>query len=198
MWHLSVRVCAGTWGSPDWCLVELQVRIQWEFILLDSSWLFSFFRNFVLNEDLALDYDIGGLAVSATFLVDVLVFAVVVAQVFREGFYALMDPPGTSKYVCIANDIINLCCETARVVLCLHVHVLDYVPYSVTIGMSSAWVVSSAENVFVQHIYTGNFYVWGAAATYFSASEQVCRPDCSWCEHGKVMDTLFMNVIMIV
>jgi hypothetical protein len=37
----------------------------------------------VLNEDLALDYDIGGLAVSASFLVDVAVFAVIVIQVSR-------------------------------------------------------------------------------------------------------------------
>lgn len=40
-------------------------------------------RNFVLNEDLALDYDIGGLAVSATFLVDLVVFSVIVIQVPR-------------------------------------------------------------------------------------------------------------------
>jgi hypothetical protein len=35
-------------------------------------------RNFVLNEDLCLDYDIGGLAVSATFLITVGVFCLLV------------------------------------------------------------------------------------------------------------------------
>lgn len=42
-----------------------------------------YFRNFVLNEDLALDYDIGGLAVSATFIISVTVFFVVGYQVER-------------------------------------------------------------------------------------------------------------------
>jgi hypothetical protein len=52
-----------------------------------SSLYLSFFltysvpRNFVLNEDLALDYDIGGLAVSATFIISVTVFCVVGYQV---------------------------------------------------------------------------------------------------------------------
>lgn len=38
----------------------------------------------MLNEDLALDYDIGGLAVSATFLIDVLTFSVIIIQVSRS------------------------------------------------------------------------------------------------------------------
>jgi hypothetical protein len=38
-------------------------------------------RNFVLNEDLCLDYDIGGLAVSATFLITVAVFCILASQV---------------------------------------------------------------------------------------------------------------------
>jgi hypothetical protein len=44
---------------------------------------FTFFspRNFVLNDDLALDYDIGGLAVSATFLINIMVFVVLLVQV---------------------------------------------------------------------------------------------------------------------
>lgn len=37
-------------------------------------------RSFVLNDDLALDYDIGGLAVSATFIVNLLVFLTVIIQ----------------------------------------------------------------------------------------------------------------------
>ena len=41
-------------------------------------------RNFVLNEDLCLDYDIGGLAVSATFLITVGVFCVLASQVSSE------------------------------------------------------------------------------------------------------------------
>jgi len=59
-------------------------------------------RNFVLNEDLALDYDIGGLAVSATFLIDVTVFSVLVVQLWREGFLALLDSPGSyCAYMCL-------------------------------------------------------------------------------------------------
>ena len=38
-------------------------------------------RNFVLNDDLALDYDIGGLAVSATFVINSVVFVTVCIQV---------------------------------------------------------------------------------------------------------------------
>lgn len=40
-------------------------------------------RNFVLNEDLCLDYDIGGLAVSATFLITVGVFCILASQVLE-------------------------------------------------------------------------------------------------------------------
>ncbi len=45
---------------------------------IDSWWNC---RNFVLNEDLSIDYDAGGLAVSATFLTDILVFIVLIGQV---------------------------------------------------------------------------------------------------------------------
>jgi hypothetical protein len=38
-------------------------------------------RNFVLNDDLSLDYDSGGLAVSATFIIDVFVFCILFSQV---------------------------------------------------------------------------------------------------------------------
>ena len=49
----------------------------------------------MLNDDLALDYDIGGLAVSATFVINVAVFLVVLYQTASDGFAALMEPPGT-------------------------------------------------------------------------------------------------------
>ena len=42
-------------------------------------------RNFVLNDDLALDYDIGGLAVSATFVINVAVFLVLIVQTWQDG-----------------------------------------------------------------------------------------------------------------
>jgi hypothetical protein len=45
---------------------------------LDSWWSC---RNFVLNDDLSLDYDIGGLAVSATFLIAITLFAALISQV---------------------------------------------------------------------------------------------------------------------
>lgn len=48
---------------------------------LDSWWNC---RNFVLNDDLSLDYDIGGLAVSATFLINVFVFLILMSQVREE------------------------------------------------------------------------------------------------------------------
>ena len=35
----------------------------------------------MLNDDLALDYDIAGLAVSATFLLDIVVFGILINQV---------------------------------------------------------------------------------------------------------------------
>ena len=45
---------------------------------LDSWWNC---RNFVLNDDLSLDYDMGGLAVSATFLIALTLFAALITQV---------------------------------------------------------------------------------------------------------------------
>lgn len=38
-------------------------------------------RSFVLREDLSLDYDVGGLGVSATFLIVLASFVVAIAQV---------------------------------------------------------------------------------------------------------------------
>jgi hypothetical protein len=71
---------------------------------LDSWWNF---RNHVLNDDLALDYDIGGLAVSATFVINVMVFLTVVVQTYREGFQAILEPPGSyCAYACL---YITLC-----------------------------------------------------------------------------------------
>lgn len=42
-----------------------------------------FLRSFVLREDLSLDYDVGGLGVSATFLIVLASFVVAIAQVGR-------------------------------------------------------------------------------------------------------------------
>ncbi len=44
-------------------------------------------RNFVLNDDLSLDYDIGGLAVSMTFLMNVFLFLILLRQVRRNRFH---------------------------------------------------------------------------------------------------------------
>ena len=60
-------------------------------------------RNFVLNDDLSLDYDIGGLAVSATFMMNVFVFIILMTQIFRKdpntngyvGHMAMLEPPGS-------------------------------------------------------------------------------------------------------
>lgn len=61
-------------------------------------------RNFVLNDDLSLDYDIGGLAVSATFLINLMVFVILVVQIIREGWShtALLESPGSyCAYACM-------------------------------------------------------------------------------------------------
>lgn len=57
-------------------LTEILQRTDLEDI--DSWWNC---RSFVLNEDLSLDYDIGGLAVSATFLMGLAVFFILLNQV---------------------------------------------------------------------------------------------------------------------
>lgn len=44
-----------------------------------------FLRSFVLREDLSLDYDVGGLGVSATFLIVLVSFVVAIAQVWYLG-----------------------------------------------------------------------------------------------------------------
>lgn len=59
-------------------------------------------RNFVLNDDLALDYDIGGLAVSLTFILNLAVFFVLCMQIYEYGFGAIMTPPGSyCGYACL-------------------------------------------------------------------------------------------------
>ena len=45
---------------------------------LDSWWNC---RNFVLNDDLSVDYDMGGLGVSATFLISIIIFMIFLTQV---------------------------------------------------------------------------------------------------------------------
>ncbi|KAJ1432800.1 hypothetical protein B484DRAFT_394774 [Ochromonadaceae sp. CCMP2298] len=59
-------------------------------------------RNFVLNDDLSLDYDIGGLAVSATFIITLLLFSMFLSQICREGLPAMLEPPGSyCAYACM-------------------------------------------------------------------------------------------------
>lgn len=50
-------------------------------------------RSFILNDDLGLDYDSAGLAVSATFVIGLGNLVVLLMQVYREGFQALLEPP---------------------------------------------------------------------------------------------------------
>ena len=40
-------------------------------------------RNFVLNDDLAMDYDIGGLAVSLSFFINITTFAIMITQLWE-------------------------------------------------------------------------------------------------------------------
>lgn len=59
-------------------------------------------RSFVLNDDLALDYDIGGLAVSATFVINLTTFVVLIGYTYSDGFGAMMEPPGSyCAYACL-------------------------------------------------------------------------------------------------
>ncbi len=56
----------------------------------------------MLNDDLALDYDSAGLAVSATFVIMLANFLVLVAQTADAGFAALLEPPGSyCAYACL-------------------------------------------------------------------------------------------------
>ena len=64
-------------------------------------------RNFVLNDDLALDYDLGGLAVSLTFVINVSSVMVVIIQTFRDGFQAMLEPPGS--YCAYGTLYITMC-----------------------------------------------------------------------------------------
>lgn len=61
-------------------LTKLLSRIERQEVELDHWWNC---RTFVLNDDLSLDYDMGGLAVSATFVINVIVFFILIAQVYR-------------------------------------------------------------------------------------------------------------------
>lgn len=61
----------------------------------------------MLNDDLSLDYDSGGLQMSFTVLLDVFVFAVVLFQMYHEGFDAILGPP--SSYCAYAFMYITCC-----------------------------------------------------------------------------------------
>jgi hypothetical protein len=59
-------------------------------------------RNFVLNNDLSIEYDMGGLAMAMTFQLDIVVFSVVCYQTYHEGFSALLGAPGSyCAYACM-------------------------------------------------------------------------------------------------
>jgi hypothetical protein len=47
-------------------------------------------------QDLSLDYDIGGLGVSATFFIVLIAFSVALLQIWKEGLDSLLNPPGES------------------------------------------------------------------------------------------------------
>ncbi|CAM9795574.1 unnamed protein product, partial [Phaeothamnion confervicola] len=64
-------------------------------------------RSFVLSEDLSLDYDIGGLGVSATFFIVLTSFVVAVVQICREGLKAILSPPGS--YCAYASVYLTVC-----------------------------------------------------------------------------------------
>lgn len=70
-------VTLGTDGLYDMS-AQLLSRTQAQGANLDFWWNC---RNFVLNDDLSLDYDMGGLAVSATFLINVVLFVTFIVQV---------------------------------------------------------------------------------------------------------------------
>jgi hypothetical protein len=63
-------------------LVHLQEKEE-----IDAWWNC---RNYVLNDDLSLDYDIGGVAVSATFLMDCFIFMILMIQVINSVLFLLV------------------------------------------------------------------------------------------------------------
>jgi hypothetical protein len=59
-------------------------------------------RTFILSDDLGLDYDSAGLAVSATFLLGLTNMLVLLMQLWNDGFEALLEPPGSyCAYACL-------------------------------------------------------------------------------------------------
>ncbi|RYG66054.1 hypothetical protein EON64_10630, partial [archaeon] len=59
-------------------------------------------RSFVLNDDLSLDYDIGGLAVSLTFVLNVIVGIVLATVLYDQGYAGMLEPPGSyCAYSCM-------------------------------------------------------------------------------------------------
>lgn len=59
-------------------------------------------RNFVLNNDFSIEYDMGGLAMAMTFQLDIVVFSVMCFSTYHEGFDALLGAPGSyCAYACM-------------------------------------------------------------------------------------------------
>jgi len=88
-------------------LSELLLIYKDDYTTIDAWWNC---RNFVLNEDLALDYDIGGLAVSFMFIVNICVFGMFINLLFNENekfFQVIIEPPG--NYYAFAVLYITLC-----------------------------------------------------------------------------------------
>eukprot|EP01038_Epipyxis_sp_PR26KG_P008880 gene8880-11977_t len=119
------------------------------------------FRNFVLNDDLSLDYDMGGLAVSATFLIGLVVFFILMTQFIKDGHDAILEPPGSyCAYACmyITSCLIKLFTlatntfeEQHRHILVLHNLSISLFPNEYSSGMSGAYQVNQ-QNIGV----TGN------------------------------------------
>eukprot|EP00428_Durinskia_dybowskii_P066072 CAMPEP_0170368682 /NCGR_PEP_ID=MMETSP0117_2-20130122/7582_1 /TAXON_ID=400756 /ORGANISM="Durinskia baltica, Strain CSIRO CS-38" /LENGTH=555 /DNA_ID=CAMNT_0010623355 /DNA_START=869 /DNA_END=2536 /DNA_ORIENTATION=- len=99
---------------------------------LDSWWNI---RTFVLNDDLSLDYDIGGLAVSATFLITITLFAALISQIYREGLQAMLEPPGS--YLAYACMYIT-CCLIKLFTLATNTYEEQHRHISVLQGVSSS------------------------------------------------------------
>lgn len=83
----SVYVCTSPWARGFLALTLFENSLLLRRVSLDHIFVLvclcfcGDIRNFVLNDDLALDYDIAGLAVSATFVLAISVSVVLIMQV---------------------------------------------------------------------------------------------------------------------
>ena len=134
---------------------EMRVVFLSELLLkIDESCIDAWWncRNFVLNDDLALDYDLGGLAVSLTFAINLTVVFVLLIQTTRDGFRAILEPPGSyCAYACLyitmcLLKIFNFAMHTFEEQM-LHMSILQRLSIKFTPSMSTGNSFSNIQHL---------------------------------------------------